>query len=246
MNAVDLIDLSFGYPDRKIFHNVSLHIPQGQFTVLIGPNGGGKTTLLKLLLGFLKPDGGDVRVLGQSPRAMDSVGYVPQDVTLGEDLPLTLMSVVLMGRVKSSTLFWRKSDYQAAEQALELMGLIDFRHQSFRDLSIGQRQRGLIARALAGETRLLLLDEPLSSVDPAAREQIVEALSKAHASASSVVMVSHDLTVIPHCATSLVMVNNGLTYWQGDDLNAELLAELHRRTCRFCDDLISGGERHVE
>lgn len=244
-DTLRLRGLSFGYPDRGIFHDVDLTLPPGGFTVLIGPNGGGKTTLLKLALGLLKPDGGVIEVLGAPPASGRPVGYVPQDVTATDDLPLSLFAVTLMGRLTPRTRFWTKADRQVALACLEDMGLAEFRNKPFRELSIGQRQRGLIARALAGEPKVLFLDEPLSSVDPKAREQIVDCLKKAHQKAS-VVMVSHDLTVIPDCATALVMVNNGVTLWQGRDINRALMEDLHRRTCRFCDDVISGEGRHVE
>lgn len=242
--ALECKNLSFGFPDRALFHDLNLTVSQGEFTVLIGPNGGGKTTLLRLALGFLKPDSGSIAVLGDVPKAGRPIGYVPQNVTGSEDLPLTLFTVTLMGRVTPQSGRWTEEDKSCAMEALEQMGLADLRNKRFKELSIGQRQRGLIARALAGRPQLLLLDEPLSSVDPGAREQIVECLKKAHRTAT-VMMVSHDLTVIPNCATSLAYVSGDVEYWRGDQLTGRLLEELHRRSCSFCSTVRAREESGV-
>lgn len=242
--ALHCKNLSFGFPDRALFHDVNLSVPEGEFCVLIGPNGGGKTTLLRLALGFLTPDSGTITVLGDVPKAGRPIGYVPQDVTSTDDLPLTLMAVTLMGRVTPRSGRWTKQDKLCALEALESMGLAHLQNKRFRELSIGQRQRGLIARALASKPRLLLLDEPLSSVDPGAREQIVECLKEAHKQAT-VMMVSHDLTIIPDCATSIAYVSGGVDYWRGEDMNSRLLEELHRRSCRVCSTVKTREEEKV-
>lgn len=220
-----LEDVSFCYPGRPLFSHLSFTHAEGAFTVLIGPNGGGKSTLLKLLLGFLMPQEGLIQVLGAPPGSRQTIGYVPQEIIKGMTLPITVQSVVLMGRLTAGNRYWNKADKFATDEALYQMELSDLKNRKFRELSTGQRQRVLIARALVSHPQLLLLDEPLASVDHSAREQILEALKQA-SQICSVLMVSHDLAVIPKSATKVILVNEGLHDLQNQDWSPEALSRL--------------------
>lgn len=218
-DSIRLEGVTFGYPGKTVFTDLTLSIPDRQFCVLVGPNGGGKTTLLKLLLGFTTPQSGVVSVYEEPPGRGQPVGYVPQDVTATAALPISLSSVVLMGRLNPRAARWTREDREAADEALELVGLQDLSRWPFGELSIGQRQRGLIARALASRPRLMLLDEPLASVDPAGRRLVMECLKKASRQAT-VVMVSHDLETVPDCAGQILFVDSGVTAYSPSDFPA--------------------------
>lgn len=214
--AIEVEDLSFAYNGAPVLENVRLRIEPGDFTALIGPNGGGKTTLLKLLLGLLKPDRGVVRVLGQSPeRVARRMGYVPQDVNINRNFPVSVMDVVLMGLLRSglgTRLFRRPApDREAARRALELLDIWNLQDRRIGDLSGGQRQRVFIARALVSEPELLLLDEPTSGVDTAHRNSFYTLLKELN-QRITILIVNHDLMVISSHVKSVACVNLGLHY----------------------------------
>ena len=161
---------------------------------IVGPNGGGKTTLVKLILGLLRPQRGEVRVFGQPPhRARLRVGYMPQHVQHDPQFPVTVMDIVLMGRLGQGVLGWPgRADRRAAIDALAQVGMEEFRRRPFADLSGGQRQRVLIARALCCKPDLLLLDEPTSNVDSLVEARLLDLLRDLNRQ-MTIVMVSHDL-----------------------------------------------------
>lgn len=183
-------NLSFDYARQPILKNVSFEIRKGTFTGIIGPNGGGKTTLLKLLMGFLQPKSGTILLTDPKPK----IAYVPQSLRLDRDFPITSLEVVLMGLL--SELPWHgqfsESHKKRAADAIARMGLAPFAHARFGSLSGGQAQRILIARALVSNPDLLLLDEPTASVDPHAEQEIFRTLSELR-DQLTLLMVTHDL-----------------------------------------------------
>lgn len=195
---IEFDDVSFSYPETSVLKNVSFQISKGEFIGMIGPNGGGKTTLLKLILGFLKPSRGRVKVFGETagirPAHPHRLAYVPQSVRFDRDFPISVEEVVLSGLI--SNLPWhgrfRKEDRQAAKKALETIGLSHLSNAAFGTLSGGQAQRVLIARALVSKPELLLLDEPTASVDSRAEADIY-ALLKQLKGQMTILMVTHDL-----------------------------------------------------
>lgn len=199
MDPAIIIDhLSFAYAQTTVLSHVSLTIERGEFVGLIGPNGGGKTTLLKLIMGFLKPHQGNILLFGKSPlqqTAHPRLAYVPQSTRFDRDFPISVIEVVLSGLL--SRLPWygyfHRQDQQAAYAALERVGLHSFAHHSFGTLSGGQAQRVLIARALVSEPQLLILDEPTASVDSQAEADIY-AILKELKGKMTILMVTHDLT----------------------------------------------------
>lgn len=206
--VVELRDVCFAYGDQEALHNVSLQIAAHSFIAVVGPNGGGKTTLLKLMLGELTPLFGTVRVFGVSPvEARRRVGYVPQSLHFDPQFPVTVHDVVLMGRVGHAPFgFYSHEDRYAVRAALHQVGLAALEHRPFADLSGGERQRVLIAQALAGGAELLLLDEPTANIDAEHAAQLYT-LFKDMTRDRTIVMVSHNLSVVTANATHVICVN---------------------------------------
>jgi zinc transport system ATP-binding protein len=209
--AIQIDKLSFSYRDTLVLKDVSFQIPEGEFVGIIGPNGGGKTTLLKLILGFLQPTSGKVEIFGQLPQAsLSQVAYVPQTLRFDREFPISVLELVLCGRL--SHLPWygkfKRSEKKAALGALEKVGLIEFQDHSFGQLSGGQAQRALIARALVSEPRLLLLDEPTASVDSQAQADIY-AILKTLSKSMTILMVTHDLGIAINQVQKVICVQGG-------------------------------------
>lgn len=206
--VIEVSDVCFAYNGQEVLHNVAFRIARKSLVAVVGPNGGGKTTLLKLLLGELKPRYGTIRVLGGTPEETRvRVGYVPQAAPFDPRLPVSVREAVLMGRVAKSRFgHYVQADAVAARDALERVGLAGFERRSFAELSGGERQRVLIAQALAGGSELLLLDEPVANVDPEHASRLYE-LFKALTSEVTVMMVSHNLSVVTGHATHVLCVN---------------------------------------
>lgn len=205
---VDLQDVCFAYQDASVLHNVNCKIHAGEFIGVIGPNGGGKTTLLKLIMGFLAPTNGKVVLFGQSPKnVFQKIAYVPQTTRFDKQFPISVMEVVLLGRLSHLPWYgiYSSADKKAAVEALEKVGLANFADRSFGTLSGGQAQRVLIARALASNPSLLLLDEPTASVDANAQAEIYALLNKLKGNIT-ILMVTHDLNVAIEHVNKLICV----------------------------------------
>jgi len=194
---VELRNVSFSYGAAPVLHDVSLHLHHGQFAALVGPSGAGKTSLLKLVLGTLQPNQGDVMVDGKSLRSQPApqVGYVPQLETVDWNFPVTVEQVVLMGRVRrSGWLPWHgaaaRREARAVLERLEIDHLAD-RH--IRNLSGGQQQRVFLARALIARPELLVLDEPTSGVDMRTAENVLHLLADLNRQGITILMTTHDL-----------------------------------------------------
>ncbi len=198
----------FSYGVQEVLHNVTFAVPHRSLVAVVGPNGGGKTTLLRLILGLERPRYGTVRVFGRNPDvSRRDVGYVPQVLATDPRFPVNVLDVVLMGTLDGRWVgpFGRR-ERQAAAAALERVGLSGFERRPFSDLSGGERQRTLIAQALAGGPRLLLLDEPTASVDPPTADRLHE-LFRQLAETLTVLFVSHNLSVVTAHATYVLCVN---------------------------------------
>ncbi|MBA3720856.1 MAG: metal ABC transporter ATP-binding protein [Parachlamydiaceae bacterium] len=194
---IEAEDLFFSYQNTSVLSNVSFKVFPGEFIGLIGPNGGGKTTLLKLILGFLKPTKGKLRIFDKSPNIhLDSqcLSYVPQSVRFDRQFPISVLEVVLSGLLNKLPWYGRFSpkEKHSAFDALEQVGLVNFADRAFGTLSGGQAQRVLIARALVSNPQVLLLDEPTASVDSKAEADIY-AILKQLKGKMTILMVTHDL-----------------------------------------------------
>ncbi len=210
---IEIRDLDFSYDaGSPTLVNVNLTINRGESAGIIGPNGGGKSTLLKLLLGLLTPQRGSIRILGKSPlEARQHLGYMPQYHQLDAAFPISVLEVVLQGTIRKG--FWGRytaENHRVAVSALKEMGIADLAERAFADLSGGQRQRTLIARALACEPDLLLLDEPTANIDPGAEEQFYGTLDRLR-SKLTILTVSHDLGFVNREIDSVICVNRRVT-----------------------------------
>jgi zinc transport system ATP-binding protein len=222
--AVLAEDICFGYEAEEVLHNVSFSVAPGDFLAIVGPNGGGKTTLLKLLLGLLRPRYGSVTVFGTPPdEARHRMGYVPQHIQFDPSFPVTVMDVVLMGRVERHVLGpYRRADRAAARQALEQVDLQGMGGRPFSDLSGGQRQRVLIAQALASEPDILLLDEPTASVDSLVQHKVFELLKELNRELT-ILLVSHNLNVVTGYVSHVACVNRTANVHPVSELTASVV-----------------------
>lgn len=201
-----------------VLKNVGFSVCAGDFLGIIGPNGGGKTTLLRVILGLEKPSGGSVTVFGGMPGSCpERIGYVPQRLFFDREFPLSLRDLVLMGRLSKKKLFQRYNhiDRQKADEAICSAGLEQLAGRRIGALSGGELQRALIARALAGEPELLLLDEPTASVDPQMKTAIYDVLENQKRKLT-IVVVSHDTDAIKRHVTGMVILDGTLESVEAD------------------------------
>jgi zinc transport system ATP-binding protein len=221
-------DVSFSYDFEPVLQSVSFAIDPGEVVSVVGPNGGGKSTLLKLMLGLVRPTRGKVEVLGCPPEKVSrQIGYVPQNAQFDFRFPVDVTDVVLMGRLGSGALGpFRRQDRQMARDALRQVGLYDLRHRHFSALSGGQRQRVLIARALAARGQILLMDEPTSDIDREAEKEIY-ALLRELGRTHTIVLVSHDLGVVTSLTSKVLCVNRSLAIHPAVDLTGEMIKRLY-------------------
>jgi zinc transport system ATP-binding protein len=207
--AIEVRHLSFSYEEHLVLEDVTLEVEEGDFLAIIGPNGGGKSTLLKLMMGVLKPDRGEVRLYGKPPQEADVViGYVPQETGHNLDFPITVFDVVLMGVLHRRNI-WRRYDKtlkQKAFEALEKVQMASMADRRIADLSGGQRQRVLIARALCSDPQILMLDEPTASIDFNGQREIFALLEKLNEE-MTIVVVSHDMSMVMGYAKHALYVN---------------------------------------
>lgn len=212
--ALEIENLHFSYGSLPIFKGEGLVLNQGDFAVIIGPNGGGKTTLLKLLLGIIKPQKGKIRIFGSTLDHLKpgSIGYVPQAHLVDKTLPIEVLDVVLTGASYEITFFgnYPESTKEKAHLLLEKLEIADLKYCKFSDLSAGQMQRVLIARALLSDPVLLLLDEPTSSVDLHAEAQILR-LIRSLLLHTTIIMVTHDLDSVINMATTVLCVERKIS-----------------------------------
>jgi len=237
--VVDIRDLTFSYNGQAVLSGISLAVAPGERLAVLGPNGGGKTTLLKLILGILSPSSGTIRIFGEEPgRHSARIGYVPQrldGVAERKDLPIRVREVVLMGLLAPGRRGFRytREEKSRADGALERVEMLHVADRRFCDLSGGQKQRTLIARALVSDPGLLILDEPTANIDPQGKFCLYEVLSRIGTGVTSLV-VSHDMSILAAGVTAVACVNGRIAYAPEPRLNQEmvdLLYGVHRHTC---------------
>jgi len=227
--AVKIENVSFAYNGFRVIDSVNLAVYERDFLSLVGPNAGGKTTLLKLILGLLKPTTGFIHVFGLPPaKARSRIGYMPQHANLDPLFPVSVLDVVLMGRMGNGRRFgfFGKLDREKAEEALRKVELQDVRNRSFSDLSGGQHQRVLIARALVTDPDLLLLDEPTSNVDAAVETELFELLNHLNEK-MTVVLVTHDLGFVSGYVKRVACVNRKVVVHATHEISGEMINELY-------------------
>ncbi len=231
--VIKITDLDFSYQGYPVLEAVNLEIQGGDLGSIVGPNGGGKTTLLKLILGLLQPDRGDIEIFGETPeKARRKIGYMPQHAHLDPLFPVSVLNVVLMGQLGSQQsnrgLFggYPRQALETARKALDEVGLGDCEKDSFHQLSGGQRQRVLIARALCTEPQLLLLDEPTANIDPRSEENLYETLVRLNRR-MTILLVSHDLGFVSQVVKSVICVNRQVVIHPTSTINGTLIKEIY-------------------
>ncbi len=208
----------FRYREEDVLEDINLEISSGDFVGIIGPNGGGKTTLLKIILGLIKPSSGDVTLYDQpiqNFKAWSNIGYVSQRADQAHvQVPITVREVVSLGRVAKAGLFKRlgKADAQAIHKALAEVEMTAYADRLITELSGGQQQRVFIARALASEPEILVLDEPTAGVDSESQEEFYALLAKLAKSNLTLIIVSHDIDVILNEVNQVACINKRLVF----------------------------------
>jgi len=237
---VTVKNLSISFNGIPAIEDINLSIMKNDFLAVIGPNGGGKTTLIKAILGLLKPDKGEITVFGKSPdEGRKFIGYVPQKTVFDPNFPISVYEVVLMGRYKKIFRNYSPKDKEAVLKALETVKMLEYKDRQIGKLSGGQMQRVLIARAMAREPELLLLDEPVSSIDPGMQESFYELLLELKKK-MAVVLVTHDISAVSAYIEDVACINRTLFYHGSRESGLDKLEEVYH--CPI--ELIAHGAPH--
>jgi zinc transport system ATP-binding protein len=257
--VADLQDVTVTYQDHVVLRDITLQLVAGQYLAVIGPNGAGKTTLLKTILGTIRPASGTVRIFGKPPWKLGDdrsrIGYVPQITTTDVTFPITALEVVMMGRFGRIGLVRRPSqeDRDAVDRAMERVRITDIAHRPIGRLSGGQRQRVFVARALANDPELLLLDEPTTGVDIATIESFFELLHRLNQGGMAIMVVSHDIGVVARYADSIACVNMRLVAHGRPDevLSGSVLACMYGPEAAYVDHgpiphMVLGEHMHLD
>lgn len=213
-NAISINKLFFKYEKEFVLENINLQIKEKEFLTIIGPNGGGKTTLLKLILGINSLIQGDIKIFGNNLlEEISNIGYVPQNTSINLNFPISVIEVVMMGQndIKKRIFGYKKDEKIKALEVLKKVNMQEFLNTKISNLSGGQRQRVLIARALFCNPKILLLDEPTSNIDIKGCEQIYQTLEELNKDIT-IVVISHDISVVLKYASKAVYINRKLTY----------------------------------
>ncbi len=235
---IEVRDLWFSYGKTPILEHVDLDVYEGDFLALIGPNGGGKTTLIKLLLGLRTPKRGTIRILGTTPaKARSRIGYLPQYINFNMDLPINVIDIVMQGRLKKNKLFYDARDREIAYAQMRKMKIASIAHRKIKELSGGQRQRVLLARALCMDPEILILDEPTASIDPKGQKEIYALLKELP---QTKIIVSHDINILFEGVNRVAHINKTLY------MHERIQTALHPRKGHFCEvellDILKGHE----
>ncbi|QTP53466.1 metal ABC transporter ATP-binding protein [Billgrantia sulfidoxydans] len=247
--------LCAAYHQQPVLEDITLALPQGQWTAIVGPNGAGKSSLLNLVIGSLVPLRGELRILGGSPAAQRRAGniaYMAQQENMEWDFPISVHDTVLTGRyglMRHDPLWqrllprhWANPDHrQAVEAALDAVDMADYAARPIGELSGGQKKRVMLARALAQQARILLLDEPLAGVDPPSEKLILATLERERSAGRTIIMVTHDMPSARVHADNVLLINRTLVGLGTPDemLNDTMLARLAVGT----PDAMRGGAR---
>lgn len=227
--SIQIENLDFAYGRISVLEQASLLIGDKEFVCIVGPNGGGKTTLLKLLLGLLEPQAGTISVFGKNPAlGRKWIGYLPQHANLDSKFPVTALDVVLMGRLGKTRGFgfYTRADRTTARDMLARVGLAQLHNRPMASLSGGQRQRVLIARALVSDPKLLLLDEPTSSLDDYVERELYDLLRELNKELT-VVVVTHDIAFVSSYVEKVVCVNRHVHVHPTSEINENIIHDMY-------------------
>lgn len=227
--VVQLDDIWVHYDGIPVLEGINLSVEPNDFLGIIGPNGGGKTTLLKVILGLIKPTRGRVSVMGQTPeRGRRFIGYISQHNLFDRDFPVSVLDVVLMGRYSKVGLFQRYSeeDRRIASETLKTVEMLDYKDRQVGKLSGGEQQRVFIARALATDPKLLLLDEPTASIDTNMQAEFYELIENLKQK-MTIILVSHDISAVSIYVDKIACLNHQLFYHGSKEVSAEELEKTY-------------------
>lgn len=251
MKIIEIKNLSFSYTDKEeVLSNITLDIFQNDFLAIIGPNGGGKSTFLKLIMGVLKPNKGTITVFGKdSTKVRDEIGYLSQKPFINQDFPITVLEVVLSGLTNKKNIFfgYKKDEIAKAKTALEKVKMLDFANKKISNLSGGQMQRVFLSRALVSNPKILILDEPTSNIDPQGEHEIFKILKELNKKIS-IIVVSHDLSVLLDFANKAVYINKKATlHKQIDTAHLKISNFLKTKDSHLCEvELLEYLSKHKE
>jgi zinc transport system ATP-binding protein len=231
-SLIQFNQLSFSYDSTPVFEGIDACIHRGDFVTILGPNGGGKSTLVKLLIGLLTPTGGTITIAGKSPAAARRlIGYVPQYVSFDTLFPTTVEEAVLTGTMTKGWGFYTRKNRETARETLDKVGLTDLGKSAFSEISGGQRQRTLIARALASRPEILILDESTSSVDSEVEKQFRELLVQLNKTLT-IILVTHDFGFVDKDVSRVFCINHDLVEHPVDGVNEDLISASYGRTVK--------------
>jgi len=240
---IEISGLYAGYENNIILEDINLDIFKNQFIGIIGPNGGGKTTLLKILLGLLPIKSGTVRINNKEPKdARKYIGYVPQENKFDWKFPIKVIDVVLSGRLKFKkyvNYFYSKEDVASANQILEKLGMLHLKNNHISELSGGQKKRVFIARALVTEADIFLLDEPTSELDGQIENSIYDILKELNKE-KTIILVTHDIGIVSGYISRVCCLNKKLFTHESGKITADLISAAYK--CPV--DLIAHGVPH--
>lgn len=210
-------NVSVGNEGKVLFSGLTFEVQKGEYLCILGENGSGKTTLMKTLLGLQAPLEGEIRF--SDGLNQKEIAYLPQQTMVQRDFPASVEEIVRTGLLGRMGLFpfYRKKDRRLAEMAMEKMGILSLRGQSYRKLSGGQQQRVLLARALCATQKLILLDEPVTGLDPQATEKLYQQIGQLNQEGITVIMISHDLSAAIRYASHILYLGDSLFYGRTED-----------------------------
>lgn len=235
MNLIEFKDVSFQYDNSPALIDVNFSIQANDFVAIVGPNGGGKSTLLKLILAQISPSKGSITVFGEKNyKSLEKLGYVPQFTTHQHDFPLRLIDMILQSKLRNNSFFVRysKEDKQRALEVLEMLKIAEFKDRFLSELSGGQRQRALIARALIDDPEILILDEPTASVDISVEQDIYDIL-KALNKNMTILLVTHDVSFVSKYVNKVFCVNRYLHSHKLDELTDTNAQEVYNKSMKM-------------
>lgn len=240
VKAVKIRNVDLKYDEHLVLDDICLDIDEKDFMAIIGPNGGGKSTLLKLILGILKPDSGEIKVFGKDPvKSRNLIGYLPQHIKFDPDFPINVFDTVLTGRYHGLFKGYTAQDREAVLKVLDDMEIKDLKDRQISRLSGGQMQRVFIARAIVRDPKLLIMDEPMASIDPEMQSSFYKLMSNLK-NKMAIILVSHDVGAVSTNVDKIACLNRKL-YYHGDVENsAHGLEEIYH--CPI--ELISHGIPH--
>jgi len=241
--VIEIRGVAFSYGAAPVLEEVNLDVVEGEFLGIVGPNAGGKSTLLKLILGLIQPQAGDIRVFGRPPRQSSrALGYVPQYPSFLRDFPVTVEQVVQLGRLGADRtlgrrgMFWpgrlSRIDRDAALKALSEVEARNIANRQIGSLSGGQLQRVLLARALVGEPRILILDEPTANIDQRLESEIFDLLNELNAR-MTILVVSHDVAFVSRYVSRVACINRTLVCHQTDAIDGQVIQALYGGSVRM-------------